>query len=531
MPGNKNPNQSRRYLKFRCSARPINQANLLVASAAALVQILRSLILVETRRRHPQTRVLLEEIARAEHDAQRLGRHEREVLRAREVRDAELQPAHDVRVLDVVVAVSPVHDGLVVRPAGLAVRLADVVAGGEELVFAVLGDPERLAGEARTAPDETAGSAEQAWRFAADDLVAYGFLAGRVELVGVDDIPGAAGLVVVVTGALFACFQEGLLAMEGVAVKVACLSDWDVRAYCVILHDRVVWPVDGWVDAEREQMLVVVGVESLSDLGSVWCSLLTRGERHSVQDTGELDLKLVGSIQRERVVEAILVVGCGDDLRDDELAISCRHDGSITVVGVLVEKAIVLFVNADSVGKYRSKTASGRHDGIKILDGSLAVTACLQRVGHQTHAILANIECMLPVVRKIRIAVRDDHLGNTEAIEHHAASLLVHVVDRHIRDNDSFTVVKSDVHLVARPGKLVAVHGERDALGLGDIDGLEPVKDIAILQEFGKEVVRLSRHRHSLPVDSADIDTENFFLLGVDDHAEVKRMGVLVVVG
>jgi hypothetical protein len=120
------------------------------------------------------------------------------------VRDSELQPAHDVRVLDVVVAIGPVDDGFVVGPARLAIRLADVVASGEELVFAVLGHPQAFTGEAGTAPDETAWSAEQAGGFAADDFVAYGFFAGGVELVGVDDVPGAAGFVVVITSALFA---------------------------------------------------------------------------------------------------------------------------------------------------------------------------------------------------------------------------------------------------------------------------------------------------------------------------------------
>src|SRR4051812_19773557 len=60
------------YLKFRRSPRPIHQPNLLITTAA-LIQILRRTVLVQTRRRHPQTGVLLEEIAGADHDRQWLG--------------------------------------------------------------------------------------------------------------------------------------------------------------------------------------------------------------------------------------------------------------------------------------------------------------------------------------------------------------------------------------------------------------------------------------------------------------------------
>ena len=176
------------------------------------------------------------------------------------MRDAELQPAHDILVLDVVVALGPVDDRLVVRPPWLACGLADVVAGGEELVFTVLGHPECVAGEARAAPDETAWAAEQAWGFAGDDFVADGFLAGWVELVGVDDVPGAAGFVVVVAGALFACFESCFLAVEGVAVQVAGRADRDVGGDGVVLHDRVVRSINSGIDAEGEDVLVVVCV-------------------------------------------------------------------------------------------------------------------------------------------------------------------------------------------------------------------------------------------------------------------------------
>jgi hypothetical protein len=146
-------------LKLRSRARPINQPDLIPTTTAALVQVLRRVVLINTSRRHPKRRILLKEIARAQHNAQRLRRHNREVFGAREMRNTKLQPADDVFVLDVIVTLAPIDDGLIIGPARLAGRLADVVAGGEELVFAVFGHPQRVAGKTRAAPDETAGSA------------------------------------------------------------------------------------------------------------------------------------------------------------------------------------------------------------------------------------------------------------------------------------------------------------------------------------------------------------------------------------
>ena len=85
------------------------------------------------------------------------------------------------------------------------------------------------------------------------------------------------------------------------------------------------------------------------------------------------------------------------------------------------------------------------------------------------------------------------------------------------------------MHLEACPRKLVSIHLETDTFRLSNVDGLEAVGDVAILDELGKEVVRLSRHRHSFAINPPDVDAENLFLLGINDHAKVERMRVLVV--
>jgi hypothetical protein len=166
---------------------------------------------------------------------------------------------------------------------------------------------------------------------------------------------------------------------------------------------------------------------------------------------------------------------------------------------------------------------------IEVFDRTFAIATCRQRVRHQTHAVLANVKGVLAVMREIRVAIRHDHLRNAQAVEDHPAALLIHVVDRHIGNNDSFTVVETDVHLETCPRKLVPVHGERHAFRLCNVNGLEAVGDVTVLDEPGEEVVRLSWHRYSFAVNPSDVDAENLFPLGINNHAKVERMSILVV--
>ena len=281
--------QFRRLRLTPPTARSLRCQHLLLATTAPnlIPQISTRRVNIHARRRHPQRGVLLEEITRAQHDTDRLRRHQREILQPREVTQAELQPDDDVGVDDVVVAVGPVGDGLVGGPAGLACGLADVVAGGEELVVAVRGDPERVPGEGGAAPDEAAGLAEEVRGLAGDDLVAGGEGAGGGEglRVWVDDVPGAGGVVVVVAG-LDGGFEEGLLVVEGVAVEVAGLADGDVGGDGVVLDHGVVVAVDGRVDAQGEDVLVVVRVEGVGDLRAVGGGFFVGVEGHGVEDAG-----------------------------------------------------------------------------------------------------------------------------------------------------------------------------------------------------------------------------------------------------
>lgn len=89
--------------------------------------ILRQGINTDSRRRDLETGFLLEEIRRAEYNANGLTGHDGEVIGTGELCQTELQVANDIGVLDVLIALGLVGDGQVVWVALVAVRLADVV--------------------------------------------------------------------------------------------------------------------------------------------------------------------------------------------------------------------------------------------------------------------------------------------------------------------------------------------------------------------------------------------------------------------
>jgi len=250
-----------------------------------------------------------------------------------------------------------------------------------------------------------------------------------------------------------------------------------------------------------------------------------------VEHAGQLDLKLVGTVEGEGMVEAVFVVGGGDDLRDDELAITGGDDGAVTVIGVLVQKTVVFLVNADGVLDDSGITLASSHDGIEVVDGALAITSELQRVGHETGTILTDVESVLLVVRRVGVTVGNDHLDDTDTVEESALAVLMLILHANIRQNNTFTVVKSNVHLVASPRNLISSHAERNALGLGDVDRLQSAINVVLANKLGHVVVRGERNLCSLTVDVADINSEDLLLLSIDHDGEIQRVRILVIVG
>lgn len=423
------------------------------------------------------------------------------------MRQAELQIADDVGVLDVLVPVGPVEDSRVVGVVLLAGRLAHVVTGREELVVLVGDGPERMPGECGPLPDEATGLSEQGRAGVVEDLVGDGLLRDFVYFVGVDDIPGAVGFVAVVSRRFEGGPERRLLAVEAVSVVVLRRANGVLRCHGIALDDRIVNAVHFWVNSQREDVLVVLGVDPGSDLGAVWSGFLGGMHAVGVKHASEFDFKLVSSIQGEGVVEAIFVVGSGDDLRDDELAVAGGHHGSITVVGMLVEKTVVLLVDADSILDNSRLTLSGRQHSVHVMDGTLAIAAQFQRVRHETGAVFTDVKGVLLVMRRIGAAIRDNHLGHTDAVKQSTITVLVGVVHPDVGDHNTLTVVEANVHFISSPRELIASHLERHALRLGDINGLQPVVHVAVANEFGKVVVFGQGHGGPLAIHIANVDT------------------------
>lgn len=485
----------------------------------------------ELGRGQPEGGVLDEEIRGAQRDADGLGGHDGEVLGAGEVGEAELDVADNVGVGDGAVARGPVGHGRVVRVAQLALRLRHVVAGREDAPVLIGHDPQRVLRKRRALPHHAARFGENAGRRRVEDLVGDGFACRRVQLAGVGDVPGPARLVAVVGGAGLGGEEGRLFAVEAVAVEVLGRAERCLGRDGVVLHHRVVGPVDFRVDAEGEDVLVVVGSDSPRHLCAVGGGSLRRVQAVRVEHARQLHLELVGAVEVEDVVKGVVVVCGGDDLRDDELAVASRDGLAVAVVGVLEREAVVLLVDADGVLDEGGLAGADGQDGVQVVDGALAVAAERQRVAHEARAVLAHVEGVLLVVGRAGVAVGDDHLDDADAIEEGALPLLVLVKDPDVGEDDALAVVEADVHLVAGPRQLVAAHAERDALGLGDIDRLQPVVAVAGREELWGVVVLGQRRLGALAVNVADVDGEHDLLLGVDDDGEVERVGVLIVVG
>lgn len=445
------------------------------------------------------------------------------------MREAKLDVAHNVGVFNRLVARDPVHDGLVVGVVLHAGRLADVVAGGEELVVPVGQDEQALAGKGGAVVDDAAGLGEQRGAVVVEDLVADGLLADLVDAAGVGDGPGSLGLPVVVDGRLLGGAERSALGVETVAERVLGGSDGSLGGHGVALDDGVVGAVDLGVNTEREDVLMVVGIDLRSNLSAIRGGSLAGVHAIGVEHASQLHLELVGAVQRKGVVETILVVGSCDDLRDDELAVTGRDDGSISIVSVLIEKAVVFLVDANGVLDHCRLAGAGGHDCVQIGYHTLAVTSQLEGVGHETGTILTDIESVLLVMGSLGVSVGDDHLDNTNAVEEGTLAALVLVLETDVGEDDALAVVEANVHLVAGPEDLVAAEAERDTLGLGDADGLQLAVNVVILDELGKVVVLLKRDLGSLAVDAADVDGEDLLGLGIDDDGKVERVSILVV--
>ena len=342
---------------------------------------------------------------RPKHHPQDLARHDGKILHARHMVDAERDPHHQIGIDDAIAASSPrAH-------ARAAARLVRVLAAGVELAVAVAGDVEIVVSELGALVVEALRVGEEFLEGGGVDLVGDGEAVDGVADRGVLDLEGPVGVVVGVEAAGLGHHRFAHRVAR--ALRVQRRARHRVR---FVVDEAVGVPVDGRVDAQREDVLVVGGEDAGVDDGAPG-----DGEAGvdglGAEDAGGTDFvdEVAGLVEHEG--EDVFVVGDGDDALDDELAVA--HDGGSAgaVVGVLPADAGVLFVHAHDVLHGRGFSFVVREDGAEVVDRAETVAAKFQVVGHYSCSGISEVEGCFSVERRSWIGVWNVHIRERETIE------------------------------------------------------------------------------------------------------------------
>lgn len=207
----------------------------------------------------------------------------------------------------------------------------------------------RMSSKASSLPHEAAFLWQQARHLTTHQLIADRLVRVSIQLAGIAHLPRPAGTTVVITHASTLRGELGLLGVESVAISVAFTTDLAFTLHRVDLKDSVRWTVNVGVEAETEKVLVVVRVYTRVDFRAPWRGRLAWVQRVSVQDTGKLDLELNCAVLVEDPVNAVLVIGCREDVADNEFSCSGDRARLIAEVGVLEQYSCVLFVDANRI--------------------------------------------------------------------------------------------------------------------------------------------------------------------------------------
>ena len=296
-------------------------------------------------------------------------------------------------------------------------------------------------------------------------------MAIRIDLVLVRNLPRPTGVSVKVGHGFGRGRVLGPLRRKGVAVLVLRRSDGRGRGPGIDLEDCVVRSVDVGVDAQAEEMLMVVRVDAGIHLGAPALGILTGIHGVGVEDAGELDLELDGAVLVEDPVDAVFVVGRREDVRDDELARPRHDDRVVAEVGVLEEDARVFLVDADGVLDRRAGPGAVDEGGVQVVDRALAVAAEGEAVGHVAPAILSEVEGVLALMGMLGVAIRHHHFRQREAVK--GASLVALVIVGDVAQDDALFVVEADVNLPVLPLHYPSIHFEGYPLWLSNVDWLQ----------------------------------------------------------
>lgn len=189
--------------------------------------------------------------------------------------------------------------------------------------------------ESSTFPHQTILLRQQRRYLPAHQLIANGLLGIRVQLVRIRHLPRPTRVPIIITHRLDRVRELRLLGVEGITVGVLRRADSAGARDGIDLEDGVLVAVDLRVDAQTEQVLMVVGVDASVDFGAPALGVFAFVHGVRVEDTSQLDLELDGAVLVQDPVDAVFVVGSREDLRDDEFAAASHDDGFVAEISVL----------------------------------------------------------------------------------------------------------------------------------------------------------------------------------------------------
>ena len=374
--------------------------------------------------RNIQRGVPVEEVDGLQADLEDLAWHDGEVLDARHVVDAELDPDHNVLVLDLVFAVRPAPH------AGPASRLVGVPAAGVQLAVPVARHVDVVVGELGAFEVEAVRVRQHLLERRRVDLVPDGLAVDGVFLLRVHDLERAVGIDVEIQAA--ALLHHRLCHAIAHAVRVPFL----VHRHRVrlVVHEPVAPPVEHGVDAQREDVLMVHRQHAgVHDRAEIHADALVDRLRAQHARRAHLVHHLSCLVEHER--QYILVVAHRDDALQHQLSVPRHRRAARPVVGVLPADAAVLLVNTHAVGQVHRLAFVIGDDGGEVLDVAQAVAAQLQVVGHGAGAGVAEVEGRFLVEWVAWVRVRDVHVGEGKAVEERSR------VVRDVVQDHAFTLV------------------------------------------------------------------------------------------
>ncbi|MNI44590.1 hypothetical protein D3C73_989710 [compost metagenome] len=144
---------------------------------------------------------------------------------------------------------------------------------------------------------------------------------------------------------------------------------------------------------------------------------------------------------------------------------------------MLPQRAVIFLVHADGVLHDKRFALIIDRGHIEISNRAQAIAAELQLVGQTSKAVFTAVERAFPVMIELVIRIGNAHVGDTGAIEDRAHDVAVLVAQ--LVQYQAFARCEADAELPVLPTHVPVIDGEAHALGLRDVQRLEPVARLA----------------------------------------------------